>query len=279
MAIGTLAAIGIGLAGVGSALGASSQKKAAKTAANAQTYAADQSAAVQREQLGIAQDALNPFVQRGNAAGNQINALLGLGGPATVSAATLPTPQPMQAVNYNALAEAKPWLFENNPNGGPAYLQFQDAARTINGQPMQPQMTAQGGQSPQQAAQNAFDIFRNSTGYQFRLGQGMDAINGGYAGAGTLQSGAALKAINDYGQNMASQEFGNYLGYLGNQQGVGLSGGSALAGVGQNFANSLTAINDNRASAIGNAALVRGNNNPFANALGMVGGGLLGYGR
>lgn len=123
-------------------------------------------------------------------------------------------------------------------------------------------------------AGQAFNLFKNSTGYKFRLGEGMDAINSGYAGAGTLQSGAAMKAINRYGQDYASNEFGNYMSYLGNQQGVGLGAGSALAGVGQNYVNTISQNNNNAGTAVANAQLSR--TNPLANAMGTIGGGLFG---
>jgi hypothetical protein len=252
--------------------------KAINKSAAANTAANQQSVALQRDIYGQNQQALSPFMQRGNAAGDQINALLGLGGPAQVPASSpggpqqLPSAQPQQQVYQNALAEAKPWL--TSPNGGPAYMQFQDVA---NAQAPQQAQTTQAGQNPAQSAMNAFDIFRGSDGYQFRLGQGMNAVNGGYAGAGTLQSGAALKAINEYGQNFASNEFGNYLGYLGNQQGVGLSGASALAGVGQNYANNITDLNSQNANNITNSAVAKANNsNALLGAIGGAAGNILG---
>jgi len=131
------------------------------------------------------------------------------------------------------------------------------------------------GQTAQEAANDAFDIFRNSTGYQFRLGEGLGAVNSNSFGEGVGQSGAALKALQEYGQNFASNEFGNYMGYLGNQQGVGLGAGSALAGVGQNYVSTIGANNNSAGTAAANAALA-GANNPFANALGQIGGTILG---
>jgi len=141
-----------------------------------------------------------------------------------------------------------------------------------------PQGATVPGVTPQQASNDAFDIFKNSTGYQFRVNEGNRALNSGWAGAGTLQSGAAMRAAQDFGQNIASQEFGNYMGYLGNQQGVGLGAGSALAGVGQNYVNTISQNNNNAGSAAANAALIRGQNNPFASVLGTIGGGILGRG-
>jgi hypothetical protein len=135
------------------------------------------------------------------------------------------------------------------------------------------------------AAGEAFDAYRGSTGYDFRVSEGNRALNTGYAARGLLNSGAAQKAALQYGQGLASQEFGNYLGALGNQQNVGLSAGNALAGVGTNFANSMSANNNALAGAQGNAALVgAANNNALlgtaANTLGYLGGQFISsYGR
>lgn len=46
-------------------------------------------------------------------------------------------------------------------------------------------------------------------GYQFRLGQGQKALEQSAAGRGTLRTGGTLKDILGYGQNFASQEYGN----------------------------------------------------------------------
>lgn len=282
MAIGTAAAIGLGVAGVGSFLGGKSASKAASKAADTSLAVAQQNNALARDIYGQNKQVLSPFVGRGNVAGDHINALLGLGGAPAQQQST-PTAQPNVYAPYNAgypgetpyrmgsyyggrepniprLANDNffPSSFYNNTNATAAPTGRVNAL------------------SPQQAANNAFDIYRNSTGYQFRLGEGQNALNSGYAGAGILQSGDAMRAATEYGQNFASNEFGNYLGYLSNQQGVGLSGASALAGVGQNYVNNVSANNNSAGSAAANASLVKGANNPFVNALGTIGGGLLG---
>lgn len=64
------------------------------------------------------------------------------------------------------------------------------------------------------AAQKAFETYQGSTGYQFRLGEGMDAITGQRAARGILNSGATSKELMNYGQNLASAEFGNYFDML-----------------------------------------------------------------
>jgi len=294
MAIGTAAAIGLGVAGIGSALGARSQSKAAGKAADTSAQVARENNALAREIYGKNEGYLNPYVQRGNKAGDAINAMLGLGGG----------PEPMQipANNGNAFnpmgggtqsgnpygAGGWDWREPRTDNGGYSGNPFagfggmgvsNQPLGSIGGNPIFAQNQPQAGQpaqTAQQAQENAFGTFRNSTGYQFRLNEGQDALNSGYAGRGVLRSGAAAKGFADYNQNVASNEFGNYMGYLSNQQGVGLGGASALAGVGQNYVNNVSANNNSAGSAAANAALVKGQNNPFASIFGTVGGGLLG---
>lgn len=319
MAIGTIAAIGLGAAGIGSFLSSKSQSKAtskaAQTAADTSLQVAQQNNALAAGIYNENKTALSPYMARGNAAGDQINALLGIGGPQQPAA---PQTAPQVTSLYsgsNPAAAPIGWQAFNNQTAGQStdeLLARVDAMRAARGyaaqnpQPYRDQLldsfpvddgpqtqpyaatqapqaapaAAQSVASPQ-AAQSAFDTFRNSTGYQFRLGEGANALNSLYAGSGTLRSGAAARALQDYGQNMASQEFGNYMGYLGNQQGVGLAGASALAGVGQNYANSVMANNQNAGDTAINAALYKAGNktNPFANTLSLLGGAAFGLAR
>jgi len=78
----------------------------------------------------------------------------------------------------------------------------------------------------QQAANDAFNQYKDSTGYQFRMDQGLRGITDSRAAQGVLNSGATSKALMDYGQGMASREFSNYLGQLGNAQQFGNQQGS-----------------------------------------------------
>lgn len=73
------------------------------------------------------------------------------------------------------------------------------------------------------AAKTAMDGFTASPGYGFRFKEGLRAVDAGAASKGILRSGATLKAETDFGQGLASQEFGNYIGTL-----------NKLAGFGQN---------------------------------------------
>lgn len=51
--------------------------------------------------------------------------------------------------------------------------------------------------------------FQTDPSYQFRKQEGMDGIQSSAAAGGGLLSGAALKSLNNYNSNLASQEYGN----------------------------------------------------------------------
>ncbi len=130
------------------------------------------------------------------------------------------------------------------------------------------------------APATAMENFANSAGMQFQLDQGADMINNRYAGLGTLQSGAAMKALQDYGQNTAlNNYFMPYMGLLGGQQSVGAGAASSIAGVGANFGNTAANINagmganiQSGANSASNSALLNGQAN--ANMWGSIGGAL-----
>lgn len=123
---------------------------------------------------------------------------------------------------------------------------------------------------------DALARFQTSPGYQFRVGEGIKALDRSAAAKGALFSGAQGKALNDYGQNMGSQEFGNYVNMLGGLSGSGLSANTSAGNNGTNIMGSgVSALNQGnalRASAYQNSAnalasgISSGVNNIFAAA-------------
>src|ERR1700761_7557284 len=77
--------------------------------------------------------------------------------------------------------------------------------------------------------QNGFNNYLNSTGYNFQLQQGQNAISGNAASRGILNSGATAKGLTQFGQNLGSSYFNNYLNQLG---GLSSGGQTALGQVG-----------------------------------------------
>jgi hypothetical protein len=79
------------------------------------------------------------------------------------------------------------------------------------------------------------DIY-NDPSYQFRLQQGQNAIQSGAAAQGGLLSGATQKALMNYGQEAASQEFQNAYNRFNADQTNQYNRLANLVGVGQNAA-------------------------------------------
>jgi hypothetical protein len=78
-----------------------------------------------------------------------------------------------------------------------------------------PSPGAEGATSPD------FSSFYASPGYQFRQEEGTKAVERSAAARGMLQSGATLKALQEHGQNIASDEFNTYANRLSNLAGLG----------------------------------------------------------
>ena len=74
-------------------------------------------------------------------------------------------------------------------------------------------------------------------GYGFRMSEGLKAVDRQAAARGGLISGAALKASQRFGQEMASQEYGNAFNRYQTVRGNTLSPYERLQGVGLNAAN------------------------------------------
>lgn len=246
-----------GVASIGGAiLGSKAQKKAANTAAQA---AQDNTAANNALALNIYnqnKQTLSPYINSGNNAGSAINALLGLGGQGPQVGA----PQSYGG-QFNAMSGAIGQTGGRFPMENMAGdMQYGGSMGYNPNDVMTTNVNTQASpQTAQQQYQNAFDNYKNSTGYQFRVNEGGRALDNSYASRGVGQSGAAAKAALNYGQNIASGEFGNYLNALMSQQGVGLSAAGAQAGVSTNFVNQTTANNNSGASALANAAIAKGN--------------------
>lgn len=110
------------------------------------------------------------------------------------------------------------------------------------------------------------DIY-NDPSYQFRLQQGQDAIQSGAAAQGGLLSGATLKALQGYGQDMASQEYSNAYNRFNADQTNQYNRLSNLVGIGQNASAQQGNFGAQTAQAIANNTMAGGD----AKASGYIG--------
>jgi hypothetical protein len=206
-----LIAAGIGAAGAVAASSISSH--AARQVAGQAAATAATNNQTQTDIYGSNKAELDPYVQRGNVAGDYLQALLGLDG----------TPE------AHARADA------------------------------------------------AFQQYLGSTGYQFALNQGTRAATSGAAARGSVQSGATMRALAEYGSGLAAGRFNQFTDQVRGQQTTGLNAASSLAGAGQHYADATSANNNAALDASGNATLAAaGNTSSTIGSLAQIAAGALG---
>ena len=105
-------------------------------------------------------------------------------------------------------------------------------------------------------------------GYGFRLSEGMKALDRQAAARGGLMSGGALKAAQRYGQDYASNEFGNAYNRLANLADLGPRSAGVMSNMGQNYANAAGQNLMAGGQAVGQGYMNAGN----ARASGYIGG-------
>jgi hypothetical protein len=131
------------------------------------------------------------------------------------------------------------------------------------------------------AQTRAMADFQTDPGYQFRVDEGAKTLDRSAAARGLLRSGAQQKALTDFGQQMGSQEYGNYFDRLLKVSGMGgestAAANNTSAGLTQGAGNYLTQGGIARGSAYSDGAksmasgIGKGVNNTLAGAY-MFGG-------
>lgn len=120
------------------------------------------------------------------------------------------------------------------------------------------------------AGMKPFDasMMYSDPGYQFRLQEGVNALNKQAAARGGLMSGSALKATERYGQDYASGEYQNAFNRYWNQRNQILNPMQSLLGQGQTTATNLGNAGQTYGANAGNTIQAAGQ----ARASGYVGG-------
>lgn len=265
MAIGTTA-LAIG----GSLAGSAIQGMGAKSAAKAQQKAADQQIALQREIYDDTTQRYAPFYDSGTNALAAYNYELGLGprptfGGTAPQIETVVTPGSATALQgaapfgrmFGTRAEDRnayqAMVNRRNPQSAPS-----TTAYNVGGNSFATLEEAQAWANANKTGGAAYGGFQKTPGYDFRLNEGLDAIQAGAAARGGLYSGAAMKALQQHGQDYATSEYTPYLNRLAGMTDMG----SAAAG---NMANA----GANMGAGVGSALASKGN----AQAAGSIGFG------
>ena len=244
--------------GIGSALigGASS-----RSAAKAQTAAAKDAAAVQQNIFDQTSEYFAPYREAGTNALRAYQYELGLGPmPGSVGGSA--------PVNYNIQEVPGQMEYRTDVPGYENVMRQVPGATTyrVGDQSFDSRDAAQSwidSQSQQpQAAGAPYQGFTKTPGYDFRLREGMNAIEGSAAARGGLMSGATLQALQGYGHDYATNAYENWLSRVGGLTQMGSAAAGSQAAAGQNFANAqsnlLTGAGNARAAGavgVGNALM------------------------
>ena len=146
-------------------------------------------------------------------------------------------------------------------------------------------LSALNGLNGADAQSSASSFLTSDPGYQFRLTQGLNSAQRSAAAGGSLMSGSTLKALNDYAQGQASQEYGDAYNRLYNVAGLGQASANKQTALGSAFADStgsnlLSGASAQAAGTVGGANQITsalsslfnnyGSNNAILKALGMT---------
>jgi hypothetical protein len=122
--------------------------------------------------------------------------------------------------------------------------------------------------------------FEQDPGYAFRQAEGMKALERSAAARGNLMSGATMKGIQRFGQDLASQEYGNAFNRFQIERAARLNPLQSLMGAGQSATNVMTGATGQAGQNIGQMQLGAGQarasgyigqSNALAGALGSIG--------
>lgn len=270
MGIGT----GLAVAGIGaSILNSKSASKAADAQVNASRDATIFQEQMAREAIKSQRDTLTAQLENANdssaaAIREQINALdARLAIAEETRDKQLGVYQPYQQAGLAGQNQLMNYLGIGG-GGGPSYGKFATAEFT-----------------PQQFAAN------QDPGYGFRMSEGLKALDSQAAARGGLISGAALKASQRYGQDLASQEYqnafnryqttrANTLAPYQQLQGVGLESGKGMVGALGGYGASAGDAQSSYGNNVSNLQTGRGQmiNSALGNYGNQVTGALTGYG-
>lgn len=234
------------IAGIGSALiGASASRSAAK----AQSRAADQQYQLQKDIYEDTKGRFQPYEQAGNNALAAYLYEMGLG-PAPTVGGTTPSIETVTVPGGGGPGQAMAdlWPFRSGyPANRPS------ASRTlyrVGGKDFSTMEEAQAWADANKTGGSPYGGFTATPGYDFRLQSGQDSINALAGARGGLFSGKTLQDLSKFNQNIASDEYGAYLGRLGGlvDMGQASAGNQAQAG------NAFAAGASNALAAKGNAA-------------------------
>lgn len=279
MAAFSTAAAVIGSAALG-AVGANSQASAAKKAANAQVAAADRATDLQRETYYDQRALLAPSITAGASARARQKLMQGYSKDevraylqSTQAAVNNGGGSNGGAPDWTAYVNGQPDLaaaYNTDPGGaaaGRSLDQFGQWHYQNYGQNEGRNLPTQQTENPNGSGQfdwvDSYDWQTSSPSYDFRFNEGQRALERSKAASGDYFSGDTAMALQNYGQNAASQEFEADWRRLGELAGDGTQATGTTVNVagqfGQSAANNTMAAGNARATGYQQAGNAWGN--------------------
>lgn len=262
---------------------------ASEDAANTQAASADRATQLQKEMFDRQVELQSPFRQAGLAANNKLLELMGLQNPEFMRTTGQTDAATLDAIYQRYLgrspdANAGGWMSQSPTAVARGIMESAEFKARSPEQQRAAALGSQGSNGEFGSLMRRFSMsdFEADPGYAFRMKEGLAGVESGAAARGGLLSGAAQKALQKYGQGLASQEYGNaynrftadqtnqynrLAGLVNTGQGATNQASNAAANFGQQAgANAIGAGNAIASGQIGQAnALVGGINGAYNN--------------
>jgi hypothetical protein len=239
--MGVASALIAGAAALGSgAISAGGSKKAARVQEQASREAQSANERMLERQIELQE----PFRQGGMTAQAQIMNLLGLGTPPSAAGARVdvrqnPSAYGLREINIPAILGGEPTTVYTDAEGN-----FVPDIEAYAAQNPVAAPTPTAGAPPSEFGSLArpfgTEQFQADPGYAFRQAEGMKALERSAAARGGLLSGGTLKGIQRFGQDLASQEYGNAFNRYQIERSARLNPLQSLMGSGQSATNVMT---------------------------------------
>lgn len=261
---------GLVAVGVGTVVGGAISADASRDAADSQSDAANRASQLQNDQLSRTRADTAQARQAGNFALNQL--VGGLGGNLSSSVAADKSVDNFDAQAYLqanpdvAAAGVNPWRHYTEFGQGEG-REFKFTPKALAQQNQQSAPSGTTGVSGDFNRDFTLADFEKDPGYDFRLNQGLDSVQGSRAARGSMLSGSTLKALSDYGSDYASSEYGKAYDRFNNDRTQRFNRLATVAGIGQTATNNVGTLGAATAAQVGSNMIGAGN----AQAAGQIG--------
>lgn len=242
--------------GVGSALiGGASASKAAK----AQKQAADAQVALQREIYDDTTQRFEPFYDNGLLALKAYLYEMGLGPAPTIGG------QPLEITEISETIPGQGhWEYRDTDGGNDIkrWIGSADTTQTrynVNGQLFDTREAAETYANANKTGGTTYGGYTKTPGYDFRLNQGLDAVEASRAAGSGLLSGRTLRDLTQYGQDYATSEYTSHLNRLAGLSDSGQASAGNMANAGTNYASGASNALSNKGNALAAGAIGVGN--------------------